>query len=218
MANITFGGIPMKDTGDFIESEQYQRLISQCENPMVRMAIVILWNSGRRIEEITGGMLIRKMGTIYCPGLKPCDIDRENRLVSFFILKKKTMGLVKKPKPVSESFIAELSDYVSTHNIAPDMRIIPRTRQWFDLQLKALSDRTGIRTISGRRLHAHCFRHSWNAQASKLAEKPEDIAIQKEYMEHSSENITMSYYMNFGNTRARKLIDRMAGKEDNNEP
>lgn len=218
MTNTSYEVNPMRDTGDYINSETYLKLLEACIEPEVRMLIIILWKTGRRDSEILGGKLKRKdkSGSIYfvdCEGLKPKDIDWHNKLITFCILKKKSQNIIKKPKPVDETLLSELNAYISSNGIGLNDKIISKTRQWFDLKLKRLTNETGITTISGRRLHAHCFRHSWNAQAAKLARSPEDIALQKNYMEHSTENITMSYYMNFGESRMRKLIEKM-GEED----
>jgi hypothetical protein len=214
MTNNSYEVNPMRDTGDYISLETYLKLLSYPMPDEVRMLITILWKSGRRDSEILGGRMVRKNreGNIYyveCDGLRPMDIDWTNKLITFCILKKKVEGIVKKPKPVDDAFLADLKAYISVHKVGERDKIIPRSRQWFDLKLKRLTAESGITTISGRRLHAHCFRHSWNAQAARLAKSPEDIALQKSYMEHSTENITMSYYMNFGQSRIRKLIERM---------
>lgn len=191
----------MKDAGDYISSKDYHRLIDACKEDEEVMLIILLWKTGRRVSEILG------LPGTECEGLMPKDIDWENKEIHFWIIKKKER--YKTPKPVDDKLLDILRFYINEKGIPFDERIIPKSRQWFDRHLKQLGEATGIRTFSGGRLHAHCFRHSWNRIAAKTAETPMDIALQKAYMEHSSENITMGYYMKFGTKEQRKLIERM---------
>lgn len=206
----------MKDSGDYIEHSDYLKLLESTIDEMEKVTLILLWKTGRRIEELLGGTLKRsnKLGksTILCPGLRVADIDFDNKVIHFWIIKKKQIR--KAPKPVDDELLSILKDYITKSELGPDDRIIPRTRQWFDLALKRMSDKTGVLTFSKRRLHAHCFRHSWNRQAGMSAQTPEDISIQSAYMEHSSQAVTMNYYMKFGAEAQRKLIDRMAKKNE----
>jgi len=203
----------MKDSGDYIEYSDYLKLLESCKDDMEKLMLTILWKTGRRVSEILGGKLKRNDGIIECEGLKPKDIDYENKIIHFWIIKKKE--IYKSPKPIDDELLMILKDYITRMSIPNDARVIPRTRQWWDLIVKRMTRDTGVTTFSGRRLHAHCFRHSWNKEAGSIAETPEDIALQKAYMEHSNENITMSYYMKFGSKAQRKLIERMAKKNEN---
>ena len=191
----------MKDSGDYIEERDYLRALYAAKTDEEKVLLTILWKTGRRVSEILG---IPKSPV---HGLKPLDIDWKNKVIHFWIIKKREN--YKSPKPVDDELLAILSSYIEQKGIPPEQRIIPKTRQWFDLVLKRISDKTGIRTFSGKRIRSKTFRHTWNRRAAMNAETPEDIALQKAYMEHSSENVTMSYYMKFGTKAQRKLIEKM---------
>lgn len=196
---------PMKDSGDYIDLNQYFELLKSTDNDMEKMLIMLLWKTGRRVSEIVGNR--------NCPGLMPKDIDFENEKIHFTILKKKLLR--KEPKDVDMELLTALRDYIQKYHIGEEQRIIPRTRRWCNYVLRRLSELTGVKTFSGRPMHAHAFRHSWNITASRAGEHPEDIVLQKEIMSHSNINITMSY-LKFAQGRQKELINRM-GKAYKNE-
>jgi len=203
---------PMKDSGDYIESKQYKMVLNACKNDLQKIFIILLWNTGRRVTEIVGGKLKRKRkdGTIYylfCEGLKPKDIDWDNEKIHFWILKRKEIR--QEPIDVDSKLLNSLNWYIQIYEIDSEKRIVPRTRRWGNNILRKISERTGIKTFSGRSLHPHCFRHSWNVKASRVAKHPEDIVLQKEIMKHSNINITMSY-LKFAHGRQKELIKKMA--------
>lgn len=228
MAQSSFETNPMRDSGDYVEDETYQKILSACPGDLERMYVMLHWKTGRRITEIVGGHVRHKNFTQVIdevgrktrmwngtysewdlPGLTPRDIDWEHGKVHFFILKKKTM--LKKPKDVDQALLDALKSYIESHQIGPDDRVIPRTRRWANMLLNRITAKDGIRTFSGQPLHTHMFRHSWNVKASRTLDTPEDIVLQKDIMDHSNINITMSY-LKYADGRQKKLIDKMSEK------
>lgn len=210
---ISFGASnPMKDTGDYIDPADFNKVLAACSNGTERLFLKVLWNTGRRISEIIGGKLFRvdlKTGEKFyytCPGLRPKDIDYEHGKIHFWIIKKKEP--YRSPKDVDAAMLEDLKKYIETCNIGPDVRIFPFSRTWGYLILRKASIGSGVRTFSGRLIHPHAFRHSWNVRASRILGTPEDLVLQRDIMEHSNIQITMSY-LKYADGRAKKLVEKM---------
>jgi integrase len=216
MPGQSFESNPMKDSGDYIEDADFHKVLLACRNETEVMFLKILWFSGRRISEILGGRLPRKDPAgnptyIEIDGLCPKDIDFDHGKIHYWIIKKKTP--IRKPKDAGVSLLNDLKNYIVKYQVTLNARIIPRSRHWGNDVLENASYKSGVRTFSGRRLHPHAFRHSWNVRASRISGSPEDLVLQKEIMDHSNINITMSY-LKFADGRAKKLVDAM---DDNHE-
>jgi integrase len=230
MTQGSFETNPMRDSGDYVEDETYQKILSACQSDLEKMYVMLHWKTGRRITEIVGGHVRHKNFTkavdergnktriwdgtfteFNLAGLTPRDIDWEHGKIHFFILKKKE--LLKKPKDVDQALLTELHSYIESHQIGLDDRVIPRTRRWANMLLNRITAKEGITTFDGHKLHTHMFRHSWNIKAARTLNSAEDIVLQKDYMEHSNINITMSY-LKYAEGRQKKLIDKMAGENE----
>jgi len=224
-----FESNPMKDTGDYIELDAFKLLLSRCTNDLERVFLIILWKTGRRVSEIVGGLVTRKNyikvdgkwkwdGTLlhpYCEGLCPKHIDYPNQQIHFWILKKVSkadpMFILKEPDPVDKELLVVLEEYIKAEKIEPNDRVIPRTRRWGNTLLKRLSEESGVRTFSGRNLHNHAFRHSWNIKASRTEGPKGDLEYQRKLMHHSSILTTMSY-LKFAQGREKELVDKMGNE------
>lgn len=131
--------------------------------------IFTLWRTGRRVTEVIGDLQhIHRMH-----GLRPMDLDNEDRTITFSILKKnpvrskdkygkaRSEEAIKKEKftkaPVHEaiayddSFFNDIHTYIDSLGIEPHERVFPYTRQYVDNFIKRaaldLDLNLGYRTI-----------------------------------------------------------------------
>ncbi len=117
------------------------------------LLVYVLWNSGRRITEILGSPPFDRS-----PGLRPCDINYEDKLVTFSILKKNSVMKKNKDgtlrdqdaykkdmvyksryieqKPLPDDFFRVMKFWITNLKIHDKERIFQFSRQRFDKDLK----------------------------------------------------------------------------------
>lgn len=167
---------PIKNRKNYVIEEQVEALIDyffdssknkpewiQLRNFRKGMLIYTLWRTGRRISEIVGKPPYRAHQT---PGLRPMDIDKEDRTITFSILKKnqikkknkagaiKNEDVLKKLRRDKEAhweafayddqLIDTLIDYVKKTKIQPGQRIFPYDRSYVDQFIKHASKKLGL--------------------------------------------------------------------------
>jgi integrase len=185
--------VPMKDPKSYLTPEQIKLIIGACENFRDKVLFTLLARSGRRVSEV-----------VRC--LKPRDIDFENKLINYKILKKKreTRALL----PIDSETLEMLKEYIKTNNIKDDEFIFKISRQRVDQIFKKLCEKVGITKIGERKPHVHVLRHSFAIQWSKIAKSPADIVKLKEQLAHSRLDTTM-FYLRFNPEETRDLLEKM---------
>jgi integrase/recombinase XerD len=185
--------VPMRDVKGYFTSEQIKKIIEACENSRDKTLFTLLARSGRRVSEI-----------VRC--LKPKDIDFENRLINYRILKKK--GETRALLPIDNETLVMLEEYIKANNIQEDEFIFKISRQRVDQIFKKICEKVGIERIGEHKPHVHALRHSFAVQWSKIAKNPADIVKLKEQLAHSSVDTTM-FYLRFNPEESRDLLERM---------
>jgi len=175
------------------------------------LLILILYRSGRRISEVLG----KRPYTIQ-KGLRPCDINFEEGLIEWDILKKNPVRKInqftgrkkkkekiidertnKKPKrlllPLDSNTLSKLKLFIEKYNIGSYDRLFPinRKRAWQlinDISVKAEVNRADMK------IHPHMFRHSF--AINFLKKNPDDpFALSKvqRFLDHSNLEVTQGY-------------------------
>lgn len=158
----------MQNRKRYIKPHQVQQLINHFFNKdghkNINKAYLIytLWRTGRRISEIVGDLHnINRM-----PGLRPMDIDQEDKTITFSILKKnpvkskdkygkkrneETIQKEQFTKPpqfesiaYDDTFFKDLLNYTQTLRLEPHERIFPYTRQYIDFIIKKAAQKINL--------------------------------------------------------------------------
>jgi integrase/recombinase XerD len=184
---------PMRDPRSYLTIEQIKQIISACDNIRDKILFMLLARSGRRVSEI-----------VRC--LKPKDIDFENRLINYRILKKK--GETRALLPVDTETLKLLKEYIKREKINENEFIFKISRQRVDQIFKKLCRKVGIMKIGEHMPHVHVLRHSFAIQWSKIAKNPADVIKLKEQLAHSRIDTTM-FYLRFSPEESRDLLEKM---------
>jgi len=202
----------MKDLMGYLPEDRILRMYDLCRNERDRLLIRLLMRTGRRITEILG----RKSYKFKCNktgyektyteiiGLRPKDINFEDRNILWNILKKKKP--LKKLKPIDETTLEMLKQYIETRGIKEDEPIFKINRRRADQIVKDVAERAGIYHIGEKKPHCHHFRHSFAVNVLKISESPADLRYVQQVLEHSSISITEAY-LQFGEEGQRRLIE-----------
>lgn len=199
---------PMKDSKSYLTMDQMTSLLNSCRNNRDRMLLTVLFRTGRRISEVVG-IKKNKDGTTKSEGLRPKDINFNESLINWSILKKKKA--LKAIKPIDGGTLQELKSYIESNNIGQDERIFPITRQRADQILKTTAKLAGIITVGDGKYnkpHLHLLRHTFLIEAAKKASTPADLVVMKELAEHSNINTTM-FYLKFNPKEQKELLEKM---------
>lgn len=177
--------VAMKDAGGYIRADDISKLIEAGLNERDKLLMMTLFNTGRRVSEIVGEL-----------GIRPYDIDVRGSTIAFTVLKKKkdiTNERPRRRKYVPASLCLALDSYAKGKNMALGDPIFDFTRQCAFQICKHASIKSGVRTISGRIVHPHHFRHTFVTQRVLDGLKWEEALQLRDYMEHSNITITESY-------------------------
>lgn len=188
----------MNDVGGFFTAQQLKDIFSKAKRERDKILIRLLIKSGRRISEV-----------IQC---KKGDIDFDNKMVCWVILKKKK--LVKKWKPIDSETLELLSAYVLKGNLLdPNYYLLHNgnplrhiTRQRAFQIIRQCSKDAGIDMVGTKKPHPHHFRHTFSVDIARKMKSPSDIRKLQMLLEHSSLNVT-EQYLQFSDLDLRDLIE-----------
>jgi len=141
-------GIP-----DYLELDEIQKLLDNCQTPMETALVTILCDTGLRISEL---LVVTND-----------DVDWERGFIFAHREKTKKEGWI----PISRQSLDALKQYLSWRH-TKDKKLFPF--EYYDvwLWLRKLSKRAGM----GNRLHAHLFRHTAAALRRIAGQEITDIA------------------------------------------
>jgi len=213
----------MKDKKGYLSEESIQRIISTETNVRNKLLLKTLWLTGARIEEITGGILIRteiikdKLGNIiekkaykiHCSGFIPMCIEEKNEQLILPLLKKSGKTISSRQVPTPISFIKELKEYIVENNIKETDRIFPICRVRAFQIVKNAGINAGFSKIgfNERWLHPHLFRHSLAIHLRRSGMSIEKI---RDFFEHSSVGVT-GFYLKFGSSEMEQDYRKIMG-------
>lgn len=197
--------IPMKDTRDYITPQEHDKIISSMRNERDVLLFTMLYKTGRRISELVGDKLT------YSKGLTVQDINFDDDLINYTILKKKPKSAEKRTEmtpikawlPVQHDVILMLAGYISRHNITD--RVFKITRQRADQILRRHVKAAGIT----RNIHLHQYRHSFAIRFGATMTTPLDIERVSNQLQHSNIKMTLWYFKTFGDKDTKDKLDKV---------
>lgn len=187
----------MKDLQGFFREGERERIYRTAEKIRDKVLIRLLWKSGRRISEVLA--------------LKVHDIDFENKMIHWTILKKKlpTMAL----KPIDSKTLQLLEYFIVNSGLQPDHYLINNGNPYQHLNrkycfeiIRKLCKKAGIEKVGNKKPHPHHFRHSFAIDLVKKAKSGSGIRIVQQALEHSSLQMT-EQYLQFSPEELRELIE-----------
>lgn len=178
----------MQNPKSYYTKSEANLIIKACRNYRDKLLLLTLAKTGRRVSEI-----------VRC--LKPVDIDFDQGLVNYTILKRKVH--TKKLLPMDTHLLSLLEKYIKSRRIGPDDYIFKISRQRVDQIIKRAAKKVGVKTA-----HAHVFRHSFAIQSAQKLKNPADLVQLKELMGHARMDTTM-FYLKFNPREQRELLEEM---------
>ncbi|MEM4480839.1 MAG: site-specific integrase [Candidatus Bathyarchaeia archaeon] len=166
--------IPPRSVGevDFLTDDEVARLITNTPSPIRRLIYALCYAYARRLGEVLA--LTRK------------DLDLENGIITFTILKKKRE---EKATYELEPWIKEM--LLKYDNILGKERIFERTARAVEIAFKRDCKRAGIQS-RGRDLRPHILRHS---RITSLRNKGVPLDLVSKYVaRHSRFDTTVQFY------------------------
>lgn len=196
----------MRNPTQYLTGDQIDLVLSKMDNPRDLTLFTFLAYSGRRVSEV-----------VRC--LKPKDIDTQNKMINYTILKKRTKGEAYKDfLAVNEIAFDKLVRWIEVQNIGREEFIFTISRQRADQLFKRYCYSAGIFTIGEGKYnkpHIHCLRHSFAIIGSKQCATLEDIYSLKKLLGHSNIQQTMWYVEHFNPKAQKKLVGKMFISKDN---
>lgn len=181
--DIVWAGDPTAPVPEYITKEQYTEMYNYVlthgrRRDMYALMIHTLWYTAARISDVLS--------------LTPSNVDVQNRTISITIHKSaRNNGNGKRGKPrvltlpLSADLTLEIMQYVGKHNIKPDERLFPMTRQNAWAEIRSVGKAIGID------VHPHMFRHGAAMQLLKSGRQLYEIQA---WLAHSSPSVTFSTY------------------------
>lgn len=203
----------MADLQGYLTLQQIDRLLNSIENPRDKVLIRLMSRTGRRVTEVVGRKAyIHRNATQNIeveypevPGIRPMDINWDEGLIAFPIIKKKNP--MRKLKPVDEKTLIMLHDYITSKGVKDDERIFPITRYRVFQIMRKYCKAAAINFVGVKLPHPHHLRHSFAIHVLKASKDPSDIKKLQMALEHSNINIT-SGYLQFDQKELRGMVER----------
>jgi len=195
----------MRDIEGYLPQEHITRLIKAATNPRDAFLFFVLARTGRRISEV---LPLRKR-----------DIDFENGIVTFTILKKRNK--YQKLKPVDDELLSELRKWTS--GLADDMFLFPSphkpgrpiTRRWADRAIKQAGKNAGILFVGKKPIHLHILRHSYAIHFLRRSRNVSlSLKLLQMQLEHSTLDMT-SAYLQFSQEDLRRELNIIFSQNQN---
>jgi len=219
----------IKDLKGYLSIDRIDEIIQAASNLRDKTLIRLLSRSGRRVTEIVGrkryvhrnANYIGKRGKIglvksypKIQAVRPVDINWEEGLIAFPILKKRTK--MRKLKVIDDETLKMLDEYIQEYRIAPNAALFPITRYRVNQIFVQCCEACGIYYIGEKRPHPHHLRHSYAIHVLKNSKNPADLKKLSMLLEHNSIEVT-SGYLQFAQEDMRDLINE-AFKPRNKQP
>lgn len=182
-------GLPMKNPKAYLTKGQWMAMLRACTRYRDRLLIYTLALTGRRVSEI-----VRE--------LKPRDINWEEGLVNFTLLKRRIP--TKRLLPVHPKLLRLLRLYVRRHRIKDDQPIFTICRSRIFQVMKEAARKAGVIGAA----YPHALRHGFAIRAAKKARSPADIVRVQQLLGHARIDTTM-FYLRFNPVEERNLVKEM---------
>lgn len=209
----------MKDLQGYFKEGQPMQIYKALETDEEKLLMLILMRTGRRITEVIGRKAYINHNTRLgihkeypeIMGLCPKDINFEEGLAAFNILKKKRV--MRKLKALDEKTLIQLKEYVNKYEIPPEQPIFSINRFRFYYALRKAAKSVGIEYVGNKPPHPHNFRHTFAIRIIKQSKKPEDLRMLQQTLEHSSLETT-AHYLQFSQEDQKALISKAFSSDE----
>jgi len=161
-----------------------------------KMMMKILAYTGRRVSEV-----------VFINGIRPRDINADDNIINFVLLKKRGTKKKRYPIPVVSWLIKELKEYCETYRVDKKDLIFPRRREWAFSAVKEAAIRAGVELENERNIHPHHFRHFFAVTLARSAQTPDDVFQIQNMLGHSDIKTTQFYIKHFNNKRSTVMLN-----------
>jgi len=211
----------MRDLAGYFKDQELRTLLMQAKQNSQRNYILLrlLAVTGRRVTEVvgrksfkhtykhykTGAKITRKYPPIL--GLTPADIDWDEQLIAFNILKKKSA--YRRLKAIDKQTLHSLGRYILDKKIGLHERIFPISRQRVFQIVQKYAEQSGITLVGTKKPHPHHLRHTFSIRYLRKNRTAESIRRLQMALEHSSLDMT-SQYLQFTQEDEKENITKVA--------
>ena len=187
----------MKDLQGYFKEGERLRIYNSCKSVRNKVLIRLLWKSGRRISEVIQ--------------IKVKDIDFENGVIHWVILKKKVPS--RALKPIDSKTLQLLKHYITQRRLRDEHYLIDRgdgrsylNRSYCYRLVRKICEDAGINKVGNKPPHPHHFRHSFAIDLIRRSKSASGIRIVQQALEHSSIQMT-EQYLQFSPEELRELLE-----------
>ena len=187
----------MKDLQGYFKEGERERIYNACESVRNKVLIRLLWKSGRRISEVIQ--------------IKVKDIDFENGVIHWVILKKKVPS--RALKPIDSMTLQLLKHYINKRGLSDEHYLIDKgdgathlNRKYCYTLIRKICKKAGITKVGNTHPHPHHFRHSFAIDLIRRSKSASGIRIVQQALEHSSIQMT-EQYLQFSPEELRELLE-----------
>ena len=184
----------------FFTVTEFNRLIEYTDNQFYKTAILLLYETGARIDEARN--------------IKFMDLDPETKRIKVLTLKQRKKGQIYRYLKVSDKLLAMILHYRLSNNMQDSDFILAKvsgkpaiTKMGFSLMLKNL-----VEKILGKeyldRAHPHALRHT---RAIHLLDSGMNIKLLQNFLGHSN-IINTLIYLKYSNKDLYEAIDKANGE------
>jgi len=209
----------MSDQSDHIDAVGYDKIYNALPpNSVWRLFLKTLWLTGRRPGEL-------------CYNLRVRDLNFEDNVVTWHILKKHKRKNAKKPvvyqswqiKPhlphgrlfvrkCDEELMALFAKWIRIKQLKPEDFIFPFTRQWAWHKITEASKTAGV-NAGDHAANPRTMRHSFALGIVKSGDKVEDLIRLQNMLVHSTLRQSLEY-AEVTNMETQSLLDKKKAMED----
>lgn len=191
--------------------------LAKAESQRDYTIFITLALTGRRLGEIVGrdAMIGRRGAVPNVPGIRVCDINFHDQQIRYTIEKKfKDKGHTERVTRIKDALpeLLEILDiWIKTNRLQLDDRLFIISERRVNQILHRYCAMAGI--FNKQRL-CHAFRHGFGLEFSKHMEKPSDMVILQDIMDHVNAGQTMSYIQMASGER-KKALGRITLTQEN---
>ena len=168
---------PMRYVDEYINPEEFDRLISYAVRPRDGILLTLIYRTGRRVSEVVRSLRVQ-------------DISMSSNNIYFNILKKKVPYGTWMRTP--EDVMIMMRKYAD--GMDQDAFVFPISRKRVDQIIKTMGEKAGMLYYQKRKIHVHMLRHSFAVNEAKKCENMMQLKRLQMKLRHSSLDMT-SYYM-----------------------